>query len=295
MKSRWILNLLLLLIVAGLGVYVYQRPAEVMKQEQNYNVANFDVGSVTHLRIEVPAKKALVFEKVNGRWMMVEPYQGRADELSVGRVLSVALATSAEKQPLTDAAQFGLDNPKMIVKADDKAFSFGMFNPVGGLQFVAHENQVFTLDSKYGESATVQPLEFMDKHPLAKDEVIAGFDFGALEQWEGTSLNVDRSDDGKWKVSAASKYMPNPNQAEMNDWFVNWAELRADSVEPYMPSRQPNPFVLVKLKGGKVIKLVKMQESPELLLVREDEQKQYHFQQDVGFTILNPPVGFKTE
>ncbi|MFM9914023.1 MAG: DUF4340 domain-containing protein [Methylophilaceae bacterium] len=295
MKSRWILNLLLLLVVAGLGFYVYQRPVAVEKKEQIYNIASFEPADVTHLRIEVPARKAIVFEKKDGRWMMVEPYQGRADALSIGRVLSVALATSPEKFPLANAAQFGLDHPQMIIHADDKTFSFGMFNPVGGQQFVAHENQVYTLETIYGENATVQPLEFLDKHPLAKDEEIVDFDFGALEQWEGTHLKVHRADDGKWQVTAASKYKPNPNQQEMDDWFVNWAELQAASVEPFVPVKEPQPFVLIKLKNGKVVKLVKMQESPELLLVREDEKLQYHFPQDVGFTILNPPAGFKVE
>jgi hypothetical protein len=294
MKSRWILNLLLLLIVAGLGFYVYQRPAPVEEKQQIYNVASFEPASVTHLQIEVPARKALVFEKINGRWMMLEPYQGRADELSIGRVLSVILATSAEKLPLTDAAQFGLDNPQMVLRADDKVFSFGMFNPVGGQQFVSHENQVYTLETVYGENATVQPSEFLDKRLFDRSEAISGFDFGALEQWEGTQLNVDRVDDGKWQVTA-NKHKPNPNQVEMNDWFVNWEELQAVSVEPFVPLKEPLPFALVKLKGGKVVKLIKMQESPEFLVVREDEKLQYHFPQDVGFTILNPPAGFKTE
>ena len=295
MKARWLLNLLLLLVVAGLGFYVYQRPAPVEKKEQIYNIANFEPASVTHLKIEVPARKPLVFEKINGRWMMLEPYQGRADELSIGRVLSVILATSPEKLPLTDVAQFGLDNPQMVLRADDKTFSFGMFNPVGGQQFVAHGNQVYTLETVYGENATVQPLEFLDKRPFDRNEAIVGFDFGALEQWEGTNLKVNRGDDGKWQATTVSKYKPNPNQDEMNDWFFNWSELQALSVEPFIPVKEPHPFTLIKLKDGKVVKLVKMQESPELLLVREDEKLQYHFPQDVGFTILNPPAGFKTE
>ena len=60
-------------------------------------------------------------------------------------------------------------------------------------------------------------------------------------------------------------------------------------------SNSTNPSFEVKLKDGKRVHFDKLQESPELLLARPDEGLLYHFPQDAGFVILNPPVGFKPE
>ena len=135
----------------------------------------------------------------------------------------------------------------------------------------------------------------LDKHVLRPDEDVIGFDFSHLEQWESSHLNLDMQDSGQWKVSVAAA---KPVQNEINEWFdTYWRRLEAKSVEPFKPDSHlpPQPYLTVKLRGGKTIKLVKMQESPELLLVREDEGMQYHIPQDIGFVVLNPPVGFKPE
>jgi hypothetical protein len=293
MKSRWLLNLGLLLLVAGLALFVYLRPKpETSAGQQSYAVAAIDIGKVTKVSIEVPAKKAVVLEKQQGQWMMLEPFKGRADPVEVGRIISVAIASSAEKLPANDPARFGLDHPQLTLHLNDQEFTFGMYNPVSGDQFVAHGDAVYTLPTAYSENAATQPLELLDKHPFARNETIVGFDLSALEQWESSHLNVDLQEDGKWKVSSPAA---KPNQNEMRDWFDGWegGHFVATAVEPAQPDHTPHPFLIVKLKDGRKIKLIKMQESPELLLVREDEQMQYHFPQDFGFTALNPPAGFK--
>jgi hypothetical protein len=290
MKSRWLLNLALLAVVAGLALFVYLRPQPAPAVVQaSYPVSAIDIGQVNKVSIEVPAKKPVIFEKQQGQWMMLEPFKGRANPVEVGHIIAVAIANSSEKLPADDPVRFGLDHPQLTVHLNDQEFSFGMYNPVGGEQFVGHGNAVYTLPASYSENATIQPLELLDKHPLAPDETIVGFDFSALEQWQSSHLNLDLQPDGTWKVSAASA---KPKQNELKDWFEGWKDLRATSVEPAKPDHAPYPFLIVKLQGGKKIKFNKIQESPELLLVREDTQMEYHFPQDFGFTALNPPAGF---
>ena len=291
MRSRWLLNLVLLVLVAGVSLFLYLRPKPVDHTPQTFTLSTLDPQKFSRLSIEVPAKKPVLLERQQGRWRLVQPVQGRADVTAVGQVLSVAIATSKEKFPAADLARFGLDNPSLKVHVDDQVFSFGMYNPVSGDQFVAYKDAVYTLPTVYSESASIQPLEFLDKQPLDVNEEIAGFDFSALEQWEKTRLNLDMQKNGKWKVSVATA---KPNQDEINQWFSeNWRHVDVKSVEPFKPDRGQHPYFLVKLKNGKTIRFIKMQESPELLLVREDEQMQYHIPQETGFGLLNPPVGYK--
>lgn len=291
MKSRWLVNLVLLVLVAGIAAFLYLRPKPVASNvPKTYTLSALDPNSFTRLSIETPGKKPVLLEKQQGRWHLVQPVQGRADLAAVGRVLSLAIATSQDKFPATDLTRFGLDNPALKVRIDDQEFSFGMYHPVSGDQFVGYKDAVYVLPTVFSEGATMQPLEFLDKRPLDLNEEVAGFDFSGLEQWEKSRLSMELQN-GKWKVSAAGA---KPKQDELNEWFSgNWQHLQAKSVEPFTLDRQLHPYFTVKLKTGKTVRFIKMQESPELLLVREDEQLQYHFPQDIGFVILNPPVGYK--
>ncbi len=294
MKSRWIMNLVLLLLVGGIATFLYLRPKPVDQSATTYTVSTLDPRSFSHVTVSQPGKAPLLLEKRQDRWFITQPVQGRADLATVGRVLSIVGATTKEKFPANDLARFGLDNPSLKVMLDNEEFSFGMYHPVTGEQFVAYKDAVYVLPTVYSEGATTQPLEFFDKRLLDDEEQqIVGFDFSKLEQWEPTSLTLDMQKDGKWKVAPEKgKY----SQDEINEWYANnWQNVTAKSVEPYKSDRQPHPYVILKLKNGKTLRIDKIQESPELLLAREDLQLLYHLPQDAGFTMLNPPAGFRPE
>ncbi|HEY8118173.1 MAG TPA: DUF4340 domain-containing protein [Methylophilaceae bacterium] len=289
MKKRWLVNLALLLVIIGISVFLHLRATPKTQAQNAYEVSSLKLGSFNKLSIEFPAKAPVVFEKVDGYWQIAQPYKARADQMSVQRVLSIVAATSSDKFPANDLARFGLDNPRLKLKLDNEEFLFGTYNPVSSDQYVQYKDSVYLIPSSYSESASVQVVEFIDKSPMKLTEKITGFDFSKLEQWEAVHLNVDLVD-GKWKVS-----VPNakPTQNDMNEWFDGyWSHMSVSSVEPYTPNRKTTyPSFEVKLKDGSKVHFDKMQESPELLLARPDEGMIYHIAQDVGFTLLNPPVG----
>ncbi|HZV99602.1 MAG TPA: DUF4340 domain-containing protein [Methylophilaceae bacterium] len=289
MKSRWLVNLVLLALVAGIVAFLYLRPEPKSQAQQSHEISALKLSDFSRLRVEFPAKAPVVFEKVDGYWRLVQPYKTRADQLSVQRILSIVAARSSEKFAATDLARFGLDNPSVKVKMDNEEFLFGTFNPVTGEQYVAYKDSVYLVPTTYAEAASVQATELIDKNPLKPTEKIAGFDFSRLEQWEEARLNLDLVD-GKWKVS-----VPNakPVQNEINEWLdTNWKQPTATSVEPYTPDRKTvYPSFEIKLQGGGKVHFDKLQESPELLLGRPDEGLIYHLPQDAGFSMLNPPIG----
>lgn len=289
MRARWLVNLALLLLVGAIAAFLYFRPAATTQGQKSYQLSVLKVANFTRLSVEFPAKAPVMFEKIDGYWRLTKPYSARADQASVLRILSLAIASSKEKFPTTDLGRFGLDNSVLKLKMNDETFSFGTFNPVTSEQYVAYKDAVYLLPSTYSEAASVQVVELIDKNPLKPTEQIAGFDFARLEQWEDTRLSVDLVN-GKWKASVPSA---KPDQNQMKEWYGNyWEHNPAQSVEPYTPDRKATyPSFEVKLKDGSKVHFDKLQESPELQLGRPDEGMMYHFPQDVGFSMLNPPVG----
>ncbi len=287
----------MLAVVAGLVTFLYMRPQVNNEAAPEHEVSTLKLADFTAIKVEFPTKAPTSFEKIDGLWRMTAPYKMRADQLSVQRILAIIAAKSADKFPVTDLAKYGLDNPQLKLKLTNTAgvqeFAFGTFNPVTEAQYVVFKDAIYLLPGSYAEAASTQALELIDKNILTKDETkqITGFDFSRLEQWVDVRLNVDIAD-GKWKVNAPKAKI---TQNEMNEWLdFSWKQAQANKVELYTPERNANyPSFAVKLKNGKSVRFDKIQESPDLLLGRPDEGLMYHFNADVGFNMLNPPLNIQ--
>lgn len=294
MRSRWILNLLLLAAVAGIALFIYTRPEKVETGPVKYPISSVQPSSITQVTIEFPAKAPIVLNKENGRWMLARPYRGRANNTFANELLRLLNAESLEKFPAADLGRFGLDKPSLKLSLGEEVFTFGTFNPLTNEQYLAHKDAIYLVPHTFSEMAGTQVTEMLDKRLVAAEDRIAGFDFSRLEQWEKTGLKVEQDEAGVWQVSAKEA---KPDQQMLNEWFDEfWGNASAKTVEPYTADRRAEyPSFKVKLKDGRVIHFDKIQEAPELLLARPDEGLLYHVAPDVGFSLLNPPVGFKPE
>jgi hypothetical protein len=297
MKNRWILNLVMLALVAGLVAFLYLRPQASSDAPTQHEVTTLKLADFNAIKVEFPTQAPTAFEKVNGFWRMTAPYKTRADQLSVQRILSIIAAKTQNKFAATDMEKFGLTQPQLRLKLSGatgtEEFIFGTFNTVTDEQYVAYKDSVYLLPGSYAEAASTQAIEMIDKNPLAPTEAkqIAGFDYAHLEQWEDIGLQVDIAE-GNWKTNAPKA---NITQNELNEWLeFSWKQAQAKQVELYTPDRKITyPSFKIKLKDGTKVHFDKIQESPDLLLARPDEGLLYHFANDVGFNMLNPPLNIK--
>jgi hypothetical protein len=298
MKKRWILNLILLCVVAGLVAFLYLRPQSDDQDKDLFEISSYKLAEFNAINVEFPAKATLSFEKVNGYWRITAPNKTRADQASVQRILSIIAAKSknkivSEKFDREELEKFGLTTPEVKLKLfrdsnNVEEFLFGTHNPVNDMQYVAHRNAIYLVSNAYAESASTELIELVDKAPLQPTEKVIGFNFSQLEQWEASRLNVDIVD-GQWKVSIAKA---KPQQNELNEWLdYSWVHTLAKSVEFYTPDRSATyPSFEIKLADGTKVHFDKIQESPDLILARPDEGLLFHFPADSGFTMLNPPL-----
>jgi hypothetical protein len=294
MKNRWILNIVMLLLVAGLVAFLYLRPQTNNDSPVLHEVTTLKLADFNAIKVEFPTQAPTTFDKVDGFWRMTAPYKTRADQISVQRILSIIAAKTKDKFSAADKEKFGLNNPQLRLKLSGttgtEEFIFGTFNTVTDEQYVGYKDSVYLLAGSYAEAATTQAIEMIDKAPLAQPEAkqIAGFDYAHLEQWEDIGLQLDIVEGG-WKTNAPKAKI---TQNELNEWLdFSWKQAQAKQVELYTPDRKITyPSFKIKLKDGTKVHFDKIQESPDLLLGRPDEGLLYHFANDVGFTMLNPPL-----
>ena len=290
MKNRWLINIILFVIVLSISLFLFLKPSEI-KQTKKFAISTFNLSDFDSIKVDFPSKASVLFKKDNELWVMLEPIQGRADQFSVQKIISVVTTSSSEKLPSNDLAKYGLDKPtvklKLIHKGLEEEFIFGTYNSVTEDQYLLYKDNVYLISGAYSEVASTQPIEFIDKYPLSKSEEIKDIDFSRLEQWQSKQLKVTRNNND-WTASKGNSVKQN----DMAEWFdMTWVKNPAKSVEKSsIDLRIPYKSFDIHTANGKKITFIRLQESPETQLYRIDEGLLYHFGSDIGFTMLNPPI-----
>ena len=277
MKSRWLTNIGLLIIVL---ITLF------------YSLTIFQKEPVESSKFELTKFKLSDFNE-----LMISPYKARADELYVYRILSILATSSLEKLSAADLSKYGLDQPKLKITflggSLNEVILFGTYNPINEDQYVLYKNNVFLINGGYSETASYMPVELIEKNPIAKSEKIKSFDFSRLEQWQDSRLKLNYNNN-IWSVKGKNLSII---QADANEWYeMTWQNIPAKSVKPYkMDERLGYKSFDIILNNNQKLTFYRIQESPELLLFRKDEGLLYHFAGDLGFTMLNPHVQQKEE
>ena len=172
MKSRWLTNIILLVIVLItliLSWTIFQKePIESTK----FELTQFKLSDFDEVKIDFPSKISTHFKIIDNHWRMLSPFKARADELYVYRILSILATSSLEKLSADDLSKYGLDQPnlKITFLADEhnEVILFGTYNPINEDQYVLYRDNVFLVSGGFSETASFMPVELIDKNPIAK-------------------------------------------------------------------------------------------------------------------------------
>ena len=297
MKSRWLINIGLLLLVLITFFYswtIFQKePVESIR----FELSKFKLSDFNELKIDFPSRISTHFKIVDNHWRMLSPHKARAEELYVYRILSILATSSLEKLSSDDLSKYGLDQPNLKITFlgnNLKAvFLFGTYNPINEDQYVLYKDNVFLISGGFSETAAFMSTELIEKNPIAKYERIKSFNFSRLEQWQDSRLKLNNINNA-WNVEGKNLLI---TQSDVNEWYeMTWKNIPAKSVKPYkMDERIGYKSFDIVLKNNKKLTFYRIEESPELLLFRKDEGLLYHFPSDLGFTMLNPHVQQKEE
>lgn len=297
MKSRWLINIGLLLLVLITFFYswtIFQKePVESIR----FELSKFKLSDFNELKIDFPSRISTHFKIVDNHWRMLSPHKARAEELYVYRILSVLATSSLEKLSSDDLSKYGLDQPNLKItflgNNLKEVFLFGTYNPINEDQYVLYKDNVFLISGGFSETAAFMSTELIEKNPIAKYEKIKSFNFSRLEQWQDSRLKLNNINNA-WNVEGKNLLI---TQSDVNEWYeMTWKNIPAKSVKPYkMDERIGYKSFDIVLKDNKKLTFYRIEESPELLLFRKDEGLLYHFPSDLGFTMLNPHVQQKEE
>ena len=281
MKSRILLNLLLIAALVALSLYAYFKPWQ--ETAASIKLTQLKRDAITRVTVEPRGAAAIKLEKLEGAWRIVAPLTAQAEDTQVDRLLDIVNAVAKQKLPSADLTPFDLDSPQVRVTLNDQAFAFGRVNDITYEQYVATEGAIYLVPPLYGYGIPTDATKLLSRRLLDAGEVAVAFDFGRFR--------IERDDKGTWAASgefAAAKDQA-VSQDDFNRWADEWRYTSALSVEPDKGSRSREQ-VNVRFKNGKTVTMRIVQKEPDFQLVRDDNAMRYHFGVEVGHRLLDPRV-----
>ena len=277
MKPGWIVNLLLLIGVVGLGVYVWHRGNQ--PAEPSYKLSTQTASAATKISVAMKKGGSYTVEKRDNTWYLTAPVQARADQTQVQRVLDLLAATSKEQMPAAELKRFDLDAPALSVTIDGQTFAFGTINPLTQEQYIAAGSNVYLVQSYYASQVPASADRMLTHSPFRQGETPAAFTF--------KSFNVTQKD-GKWTMTPLpAEEKERPSQDELNRWVDDWRF--ASSLSTQTAANKPaTETISVKLSDGKTLDFSVVSKEPELVLVRKDEKLEFHFSGEMSKRLLQP-------
>ena len=275
----WASTVVLFVVVAALGAWVYLRPAP--KGADRHALATLKPNDVTRIRFErgatgqVTAPPTIVLERHGDEWRMTQPLNARAEAFIVQRLLGILDAHSTVRYPAGDLVRYGLDTPYAVLALNDRMFSYGAINKTTREQYVST-----------GDSVYLVPLAYTTDLPRSAEAMLARQFLGRKESAVRFALPgfVVEAADGTWRVSPPTE----ASADERTAWVDAWRQASAMRVAR-SDAHAASADITIGLADGKSIGVSILRREPELVLLRLDEGVAYHFPAENSKRLIEPP------
>ncbi|MEO8039082.1 MAG: DUF4340 domain-containing protein [Betaproteobacteria bacterium] len=274
MKRGLLVNIVLALLVAGIGAWLMLEPGE--KVESQRALSTKTPSEVRQITIERKGLAPFVLQNHDGNWVQSAPFRARADASKVPRLLDLLRAQAKTTYPAADLARFDLDQPFARVKMDDQVFAFGTVNAVTNEQYVLSGDTVFLVSPVYGFALPTRADGLVSHMLLADDEIPTGFAF------PGATLVLS---DGKWVRTPPPADAAKLSQDDYVRWVDSW-RYASSLATTTVSGNASDEIVTVSLQGGKTLEFRVQSRRPEVRLRRMDENLEYEFAADTGANLL---------
>ncbi len=269
-------NLILLLVVVGLGLLVYFGPGGEDTQP-TVRLSELDPDTVTRIRIQRPEGPEILLVKEGEAWFLEEPIRIAANLFRVQSLLRLAGSVSHGQYPLQDGdlARFGLTTPRVILQLDELALAFGDTEPLAFRRYVGVGETLHLIDDVDYHHLTAKAAGFVSLKLLPEDAQITGLSL--------PGLRLVRSADGGWSAQPAS---PGASADALQALVDEWTQARALEIN-FHTDEAPGATVTLNLGGAdQPLRFTILERAPQLVLARADLGLAYHFPQAAAERLL---------
>lgn len=183
MKRATRTNLILVGFVAALGFAAYwQVGKEIAGFEPPLSALNPE--TIEHVRVACLQCIPRRFERIDGHWMMREPYNLPADDAQVARLLSIAAAPVRSRRAFAslDAKKIGLNPALISLDLDTVHFDIGTTDAFNGDRYVRIGDTIAMAPDRFSPFLVAAPASELDRHLLPRGSVLTSLKINAIDQ-----------------------------------------------------------------------------------------------------------------
>jgi hypothetical protein len=273
MRSRLLLNFVLLALVIALVIIVYSSTDEHAHEVTLLTTLSPD--AITDIRIHHNQRETVLHKQDDG-WKMTQPISIEANGFRINTLLKLLTATSQADYAVAglDLAQYGLEKPATSIRFNDLEIAFGISNPVNGLRYVRIGERVHLIDDSFYPLLSSQTGALVARELLPQDA-----DISKLVLPE---MTLSRDPDGTWHSDG------NTGSDAISETLNNWKHVQAFGVHNYM---QREALAQIKVYLGnqsEPLRFVVTDTDPWLIIARPDLDLEYHFKLEDYDGLLRP-------
>ena len=269
MNPRLLLNLLLLLSVATIGLFIINSP-----DDSEPNITRLDgpiLTKINNILIQSDGLVDIQLQKTNSeKWFMTLPYKAEANHTLIEEILKLTTAISHSRFSAIDKnlSDYDLQPAKASFHLNETEYLFGSIESINKRRYILRDKTIhLTTDLFYHRLRT--NAESFIRPQLIPD----GTKLTSLKS-EGLSLN--QSAQGEWLISGNNSAAENYSADSIQTLLDHWQHKRAVQILPAKPSDSPR-LVNIVLSDNTEIQFNSIKTSTEFILVRSDLGLQYHF------------------
>ena len=278
MKSRLLLNLLLIGVLALLGAYLFlnQEP-EIVKSDQ---LVDLDKNEIDRITIVRENSFEMDFKKNGITWKITKPFRARANSEVIKLVLDLAEAPIINEVNKS-SEKFGFNPPQYTVILDQEIIKFGNINDVTNEQYLKVNDRVFLTNTHHGYNLPYDPIKVVDRKLLGAEEVPVKF--------ETKTWRAERGANGIWAMTSKTGNLPMITSAKIKIWAMGWPYTTATQTTiTERPTDSMTNSIKVSFENGRQISVSIEEIEKGYLLHRSDEDIIYKVGSDAGLRLIDP-------
>jgi len=261
MRARWLLNLLLLLVVAGLVALAYFRPG-LDEPLPPPTLSSALPEQAQRIQIERSGRETIsMVRDAAGGWHITTPINLAANSFRIEPLLQVRRMVSRSSFPVVDDAldQYGLLSPQVWLSIDDERYAFGGVEALNGYRYVMIDSVVHLLSDRTQNYLLMSPYDFvaLELLPAQRELLTIRFDNRVIND----------------ELALAA-----------------WGEAHARRVSRYAESEPESDSEVESLSlilaDGSTLQLDILLREPEFVLGVRERGVRYHFTEEEGERLL---------
>lgn len=273
MRSRLLLNITLLVLVALLGYYAYTTHQQQNQADTAYQLTALSADEIEHIIIR-HNQRIVELHKSAGRWRMLQPIDIDANRFRIDTLLKLLNTVSHadyEAAGLT-LETYGLSEVITSIQLNDVVIEFGDTNPINNFRYVRIGDRVHLIDDHF------YPLLSSQIGTLVARELLPNN--AKIDKLILPDMTLYRDDNQIWRSSSAI----NPDL--ITETLHHWKNSEAFGVHNYM-ARELLADISVYLAGeNEPIRFHVTDTDPWLIIARPDLDLEYHFNLELYARLL---------